>query len=76
MADQASDGQEKTEEPTQKRLEKAKEDGQVASSKELFVLSTLLVGFLLYFGLLPFLSGLLLEWSALLRFSGEGGLHD
>jgi Flagellar biosynthesis pathway, component FlhB len=76
LADQASDGQEKTEEPTQKRLEKAKEDGQVASSKELFVLSTLLVGFLLYFGLLPFLSGLLLEWSALLRFSGEGGLHD
>lgn len=76
MAEQASDGQEKTEEPTPKRLEKAKEDGQVASSKELFVLSTLLVGFLLYFGLLPFLSGLLLEWSALLRFSGEKGLED
>lgn len=76
MAEQASDGQEKTEEPTPKRLEKAKEDGQVANSKELFVLSTLLVGFLLYFGLLPFLSGLLLEWSALLRFAGEKGLAD
>ena len=76
MADQASDGQEKTEEPTQKRLEKAKEDGQVASSKELFVLSTLLAGFLMYIGLKPFFSTLLLEWSELLRFSGENGLQD
>lgn len=76
MAEQSSDGQEKTEEPTPKRLEKAKEDGQVASSKELFVLTTLLVGFLLYFGLLPFLSSILLEWSALLSFSGEKGLAD
>jgi len=76
LADQASDGQEKTAEPTQKRLEKAKEDGQVASSKELFVLSTLLTGFLLYIGLKPFFSTLLLEWSALLRFSGENGLQD
>lgn len=76
MAEQSSDGQEKTEEPTPKRLEKAKEDGQVASSKELFVLTTLLVGFLLYFGLLPFFSSILLEWSALLNFSGEKGLAD
>ena len=34
-------GQDKTEEPTQKRLEKAAEDGQIASSKELFVFTTL-----------------------------------
>lgn len=76
MAEQSSDSQEKTEEPTPKRLEKAKEDGQVVSSKELFVLTTLLVGFLLYFGLLPFFSSILLEWSALLNFSGEKGLAD
>ena len=29
--------QEKTEEPTQRRLEKAREDGDVLSSKEMFV---------------------------------------
>jgi flagellar biosynthetic protein FlhB len=37
------DGQEKTEEPTQRRLDKAREDGDVLSSKETFVLATTLV---------------------------------
>ncbi|MFZ8971867.1 MAG: EscU/YscU/HrcU family type III secretion system export apparatus switch protein, partial [Paracoccaceae bacterium] len=36
-----SDSQEKTEDPTPKRLEKAMEEGQVLSSKELFVFTTL-----------------------------------
>jgi flagellar biosynthetic protein FlhB len=76
MAEPASDGQEKTEEPTPKRLEKAKEDGQIASSKELFVFSTLFVGFLLYLLLLPFLPNILMEWASLFRFSGENGLRD
>jgi len=76
MAEPASDGQEKTEEPTQKRLEKAKEDGQVASSKELFVFSTLFVGLILYIGLVPFLPSLLKEWSMLFSFEGQDGLFD
>ena len=76
MAEPASDGQEKTEDPTQKRLEKSKEDGQVASSKELFVLTTLFVGFLLYLAIVPFLSSILFEWGTLFRFSGEKGLPD
>lgn len=75
MAEPASDGQEKTEEPTPKRLEKAKEDGQIASSKELFVFSTLFVGFLLYLLLLPFMPNILMEWASLFRFSGENGLQ-
>lgn len=73
---EASEGQEKTEEPTRKRLEKAKEDGQVASSKELFVFSTLFVGLLLYLGITPFLPSLLQEWSGLFSFRGEAGLTD
>jgi flagellar biosynthetic protein FlhB len=73
---EASEGQEKTEEPTQKRLEKAKEDGQVASSKELFVFSTLFVGLLLYLGITPFLPSLLQEWSGLFSFRGDAGLAD
>lgn len=76
MSEQSSESQEKTEEPTQKRLDKAKEDGQVASSKELFVFSTLFVGLLLYLGLMPFMPGLLQEWSQLFSFSGEKGLID
>ena len=76
MSDSGSDGQEKTEEPTQKRLDKAKEDGQVPSSKELFVFTTLFVGLLLYIGFVPFFPNLLQEWSLMFSFSGEDGLVD
>ena len=33
-----NEGQEKTLDPTEKRLDKAKEDGDILSSKEMFVL--------------------------------------
>lgn len=63
------DGQEKTEEPTQRRLDKAKEDGDVLSSKETFVLATTLV----LFGFVPLLQvfgpSLLAEIGYLLHFS-------
>ena len=63
------DGQEKTEEPTQRRLDKAKEDGDVLSSKETFVLATTLV----LFGFVPVLqvfgSSLLAEMGHLFHFS-------
>ena len=39
MAEESQDGQEKTEEPSQRKLEKAAEDGKVLSSKEAFVLT-------------------------------------
>ena len=38
--------QEKTEEPTQRRLEKAREDGEVLSSKEMFVFASSTAGLL------------------------------
>mgnify|MGYP001209770693 CR=1 FL=1 len=38
---QGGDGQEKTQEPTQRRLEKAAEEGRLLSSKDMFVLTTL-----------------------------------
>ena len=42
MAEQ-DDSQEKTQEPSAKKLEKAAEDGQVLSSKEMFVFTTLIM---------------------------------
>ena len=63
-----SDAQEKTEEPTQKRIEKALEEGQVLSSKELFVFSTLFAGLFVYFAAVSG-SGLLLgHWSGFFSF--------
>ena len=63
-----SDAQEKTEEPTQKRIEKALEEGQVLTSKELFVFSTLFAGLFVYFVAVSG-SGLLLgHWSGFFSF--------
>ncbi len=47
MAEESQDGQEKTEEPTQRQIDKAREEGRVLSSKEMFVFSTLAMGLLL-----------------------------
>ena len=43
MAEEDS-SQDKTEEPSQRKLDKAAEDGQVLSSKEMFVFTTLIMG--------------------------------
>ncbi|MGY8901302.1 MAG: EscU/YscU/HrcU family type III secretion system export apparatus switch protein, partial [Flavobacteriales bacterium] len=43
MAEQ-DDSQEKTLDPTQKRLDKAKEDGDILSSKEMFVFGSSFMG--------------------------------
>ena len=44
MAEENEDGQEKTEEASERRIEKAREDGQVARSKELSTVLSLLFG--------------------------------
>lgn len=50
MAEENEDGQEKTEDPTERRLEKGREEGQVARSKELATMLSLLFGVLaIYF---------------------------
>ena len=41
---ESDDGQEKTEEPTQKRRDDARKDGKITTSTEVFVFSTLAMG--------------------------------
>ena len=65
MAEENQDGQEKTEEPTQQRLQKAAEDGQLLTSKEMMVFTTLAMGLLLFMGLSPFFDIGLGAWSQL-----------
>ena len=52
---EGDDGQEKTEEPTQKRRDQAREDGSIVTSKEVFVFASLAGGT----GLLVLMQGLL-----------------
>lgn len=54
MAEENSEGQEKTEEPTPRRLEKAREEGQVARSRELTTWLMLLGGIGTLWGLSSF----------------------
>ena len=61
--------QEKTQEPTQRRLEKAREDGDILSSKEMFVFATSAIGLLIISVLGFFSSNLLTDWSSLFNFS-------
>ena len=65
MAEENQDGQEKTEEPTQRRLEKAAEDGQLLTSKEVMVFTSLAMGLLLCLGLAPFIGVGLESWGRL-----------
>jgi flagellar biosynthetic protein FlhB len=61
--------QEKTEEPTQRRLEKAREDGDVLSSKEMFVFASSTAGLCVLAVLGLFSSNILSGWSQLFVFA-------
>ncbi|MEK9558774.1 MAG: EscU/YscU/HrcU family type III secretion system export apparatus switch protein, partial [Alphaproteobacteria bacterium] len=67
MAEENQDGQEKTEEPTQRRLQKAAEEGRVLTSKEVMVFTTLAMGLVLFMGLIPFVGTGLDAWGSLFR---------
>ena len=65
MAEENQDGQEKTEEPTQRRLDKAAEEGRVLTSKEVMVFTSLAMGLVLFLALGPFMRSGLSVWGGL-----------
>ena len=68
MAEESQDGQEKTEEPSQRKLEKAAEDGKVLSSKEAFVFTSMFAGFMLMFITPMFITPVLNGWGEMFHF--------
>lgn len=70
------DAQEKTEEPTQRRLEKAREDGQVLTSKEMFVFSTMAAGILILLSLRVIVTQWIGHWGGFLRLEQGDALTD
>ncbi len=66
--------QEKTEEPTQRRLEKAREDGDVLSSKEMLVFASGVSALLIISALGLFSKGVLDAWASLFIFSNPDEL--
>ena len=76
MAEGGEDGQEKTEDPSQKRLDKAKEDGEVLSSKELQVFMTMSMGVALIYALYVFLPPRMGHWIAFFEFGSLDQLNS
>ena len=76
MAEGGEDGQEKTEDPSQKRLDKAKEDGEVLSSKELQVFMTMSMGVALIYALYVFLPPRMGHWIAFFEFGDLNQLNS
>ncbi|MBU75054.1 MAG: flagellar biosynthesis protein FlhB [Rhodospirillaceae bacterium] len=68
MAEENQDGQEKTEEPTQRRIDKAAEEGRVLTSKEVMVFTSLAMGFVLFLALGRFMPLGLSIWGSLFVF--------
>ena len=59
MAEDQDQSQEKTQDPTSRRIEKAREDGKVVSSREMYVFTILFVGVILMYAIPFFLSDFL-----------------
>ena len=68
MAEEESGSQDKTEEPSARKLEKAAEDGQVLSSKEMFVFTTLIMGLMILTSIPFFLRDILSVWNLFFLF--------
>ena len=68
MAEEDSGSQDKTEEPSARKLEKAAEDGQVLSSKEMFVFTTLIMGLMILTSMPFFLREILSVWKLFFLF--------
>ncbi|MEC7234649.1 MAG: EscU/YscU/HrcU family type III secretion system export apparatus switch protein [Pseudomonadota bacterium] len=65
MAEESQDGQEKTEAPSQRKLEKAREDGKVVTSKEMFVFTSLAAGLITALSIVAFGRQPLTNWGGL-----------
>ena len=60
-----NDAQEKTEQPSERKLEKAREEGRIVTSKEMFVFTSLFVGLIIMLGVLQISGYGLSVWSEL-----------
>lgn len=72
----SDDAQEKTEEPTQRRIDKAKEDGQILTSKEVFVFANISMGLMVMLLAISYGGEGLANWSTLFRLDPLEKLDD
>ena len=76
MAEESQDGQEKTEEPSQRKIDKSREDGQVLQSKEMFVFSSIAMGLLIFLFIPDFAIPGMNEWGKLFQIESKEQLSN
>ncbi len=76
MAEENEGGQEKTEEPSQRKIEKAREDGKVLTSKEMFVFTNISMALVIMFAFFLVAKQYLFEWADLFVFEADSSLDD
>ena len=75
MAEEGDESQEKTEDPSQRKLDKAAEDGQVLTSKDMFVFTGLFGGLLMMLAVPGLLEPVLGNWSSLFKLDPGADLN-
>ncbi|MEK9598152.1 MAG: flagellar biosynthesis protein FlhB [Alphaproteobacteria bacterium] len=76
MAEESRDGQEKTEDPSQRRIDKSKEDGQILQSKEMFVFTSIAMGMLIFLFIPEFAVPGMKEWGKLFQIENKEQLSS
>ena len=71
MAEDKDESQEKTQDPSSRRIEKAKEDGKVVTSREMQVFTILSIGVLLMYLMPPLLDDFLKITASFFNFGPE-----
>ena len=75
MAEEGDESQEKTEDPSQRKLDKAAEDGQVLTSKDMFVFTGLFGGLLMMLAVPGLVEPVLGNWSSLFKLEPGADLN-
>ena len=76
MAEEGGDGQEKTEDPSQRKIDKSLEEGKVLKSQEVNIFTSLAAGLVLMFAVPGFVYQGLAVWGSFFRFESGADLSQ
>jgi flagellar biosynthetic protein FlhB len=76
VAEEGGDGQEKTEDPSQRKINKSLEQGKVLKSQDVNIFTSMAAGLLLMFAVPSFVNKGLAIWGSLFRFGPSSDLNQ
>ena len=76
MAEEGNDGQEKTEDPSQRKIDKSLQEGKVLKSQEVNIFTSLTAGLVLMFAVPSIVNHALAVWGSFFRFQSSADLSQ